>query len=79
MDRGGGRGRAAGIGCTELLGAGPVHYYVEARDSRDQVVATSGEPASPHVLMVLAELRMLAGLPHFATMFDLGTGIAVAF
>ena len=43
--------------CTELLGAGPVHYYVEARDSRDQVVATSGEPARPHVLMVMGGRR----------------------
>jgi hypothetical protein len=32
-----------------------------------------------HHTALLAELRMLAGLPHFATMFDLGTGIAVAF
>jgi hypothetical protein len=50
-------GRYTATICTELLGAGAVHYYVEARDSRDQVVATSGEPASPHVLMVLGGRR----------------------
>jgi hypothetical protein len=37
----------------DSLAAGPVHYYVEARDSRGRVVATSGDAASPHVLSVM--------------------------
>ncbi len=43
--------------CAEMLGEGPVHYYVEALDSRDQVVATSAEPASPHILTVIGGRR----------------------
>jgi hypothetical protein len=43
--------------CADMLGDGPVHYYVEALDSRDQVLATSADPASPHVLSVIGGRR----------------------
>jgi hypothetical protein len=52
--------------CADSLGPGPVHYYVEALDSRDQVVAASGEPASPHILSVVggrARRRTVVSLP----------------
>jgi hypothetical protein len=32
-----------------------------------------------HHAAVVAELRLLAGLPHFATTLDLSSGIAIAF
>jgi hypothetical protein len=39
----------------DALGAGPVHYYVEARDPRGRVVATSGDAASPHIVSVIGQ------------------------
>jgi hypothetical protein len=41
----------------ESVGAGPVHYYVEARDNRGELVATSGDEFSPHVLSVIGRSR----------------------
>jgi hypothetical protein len=36
-----------------LLAPGPVHYYLEARDGRGRVVASSGDAESPNVLSVI--------------------------
>jgi hypothetical protein len=38
--------------CPDTLTPGPVHFYFEARDAEDKVVASSGDLDDPHLLVV---------------------------
>ena len=43
--------------CGDSVIAGPFHYYVEARDARNKLVASSGDEDNPHVLVVRAPAK----------------------
>src|SRR5205814_10503551 len=49
--------------CPHMLMAGPLHYYVEARNAAGELVAGSGDEESPAVLRVLSPAGPLRPTP----------------
>jgi hypothetical protein len=48
--------------CPDVLSRGTFHFYYEARDADDKVVATSGDLAGPHLLAVGGHSRQLTAV-----------------